>query len=334
MRPGQRLFSFASFALDLRRGCLRGPDGEIDLRPKSFKVLRYLVENAGRLVPKDEIMRAVWPNVIVGDESLARCVSDVRLALRDRAQRIVRTVPRRGYLLAVPTSETEADVASAEGPAADASGVAIVKLQPAERRQLTVMSCGVVGSPAFASRLDPEDLRAAIAEYHRCCTELIGRFGGVVAAFPGDRVLAYFGYPEAHENDAERAVRAGLALVDAVATLDIRLFSPLHVRVGIASGIVVLGGAALDAVGRDPIAIGEAPDLADQLQSAASPDAVVIAASTRHLVRSLFDYRELGRVTLEGLAEPVPAWQVVGTSSAEKSLRGVARRALDAVNRP
>jgi len=327
MRPGQRLFSFASFALDLRRGCLRGPDGEIDLRPKSFKVLRYLVENAGRLVPKDEIMRAVWPNVIVGDESLARCVSDVRLALRDRAQRIVRTVPRRGYLLAVPTSETEADVASAEGPAADASGVAIVKLQPAERRQLTVMSCGLVGSTALASRMDPEDLRAVIAAYHQCCSELIDRFGGMVAAFSGDRVLAYFGYPEAHEDDAERAVRTGLALVDAVAKLQFRLAPPLHIRIGIASGLVVLGGAALDKTGREPMATGEAPDLAAQLLAIAPADAVIIAASTRHLVRGFFDYRELGRVALEGLAESATAWQVIGTSGPKVASRRCATRA-------
>src|SRR5208282_4444889 len=114
MQPLERIFKFEGFSLDLRRGCLRGPDGEIELRPKSFEVLRYLVENAGRLVPKDEIVDVVWPNVIVSDESLARCISDVRLALRDRGQRIVRTVPRRGYLLAVPICEAEAEVGSAD----------------------------------------------------------------------------------------------------------------------------------------------------------------------------------------------------------------------------
>src|SRR5208282_66711 len=112
MQPPERAFQFEGFTLDLRRGYLRGADGEIELRPKSFEVLRYLVENAGRLVSKDEIMKAVWPNVIVTDESLARCVSDVRFALGDRRQRIIRTVPRRGYLLTVPAAEAEANVAA------------------------------------------------------------------------------------------------------------------------------------------------------------------------------------------------------------------------------
>jgi DNA-binding winged helix-turn-helix (wHTH) protein len=129
MQPVERSFSFDRFTLDLRRGCLRGPDGEIELRPKSFEVLRYLVENAGRLVPKDEIIEAVWPNVVVSDESLARCVSDVRLALRDRGQRIIRTVPRRGYLLAVPIWDVEADTTSAERPAVDASIIPLADTQ-------------------------------------------------------------------------------------------------------------------------------------------------------------------------------------------------------------
>jgi DNA-binding winged helix-turn-helix (wHTH) protein len=127
MQPDQRSFSFDNFTLDLRRGCLRGAEGEIELRPKSFEVLRYLVENAGRLVPKDELIKAVWPSVIVTDESLARCVSDVRLALGDRGQRIIRTVPRRGYLLAVRTDEAEAS-------AADQASEAVSLRDPAAHR--------------------------------------------------------------------------------------------------------------------------------------------------------------------------------------------------------
>ena len=101
---GEKTFRFEGFALDLKRGCLRTDDREIELRPKSFEVLRYLVENAGRLVPKDELIKAIWPNVTVTDESLARCVSDVRLALNDSEQRIIKTLPRRGYLFAAPVS--------------------------------------------------------------------------------------------------------------------------------------------------------------------------------------------------------------------------------------
>ena len=137
----------------------------------------------------------------------------------------------------------------------------------------------------------------------------------MVAAFP-DRVIAYFGYPEAHEDDAERAVRAGLALTEAVAKLEIRLGPSLHVRIGIASGLVVASGSAREEAGHEPVAIGEAPDLAVQLQSIAPADAVVIAATTRHLVRGLFEYREVRRVSLEGMAEPAAAWQVVSASAA------------------
>ena len=154
---------------------------------------------------------------------------------------------------------------------------------------------------------------------------MIGRFGGIVLRSTGDRVIAYFGYPEAHEQDAERAVRAGLALIDAAPKLVVRPAPSLHVRIGIATGLVVAGAAALDGAAHEPIAIGEAPDLATQLQSIAPADTVVIAASTRDLVRGLFEYGEVGHLALEGLAEPVPAWQVVGTSVAEncfEALRG------------
>jgi DNA-binding winged helix-turn-helix (wHTH) protein len=152
MQPLERVFKFEGFTLDLRRGCLRGPDGEIELRPKSFDVLRYLVENAGRLVPKYEIVNVVWPKVIVSDESLTRCISDVRLALRDRGQRIVRTVPRRGYLLAVPISEAEPEVGSAESAAADLAIIPRSVYQIAADKALDVVSLG-----DLATHRDPSD---------------------------------------------------------------------------------------------------------------------------------------------------------------------------------
>jgi DNA-binding winged helix-turn-helix (wHTH) protein len=124
MQPvDNRTFRFEGFTLDLRCGSLCGADGEISLRPKSFEVLRYLIENAGRLVRKDEIIRAVWPNVVVTDESLTRCVSDVRLALHDHGQRIIRTAPRRGYLLAASVSASAADAESAQHAATSAPTV-------------------------------------------------------------------------------------------------------------------------------------------------------------------------------------------------------------------
>ena len=187
----------------------------------------------------------------------------------------------------------------------------------AERRQLTVMFCDLVGSTVLSARLDPEDLRGIIAAYHRCCTELIERNGGFVAKYMGDGVLAYFGYPQAHEHDAERAVQAGLALVQALPKLDTATCVPLQMRVGIATGLVVVGDLIGAGAAQEQAVVGETPNLAARLQALAEPGAVVIAASTRQLTGGLFEYRDLGTVFLKGFAENVPAWQVLSVSAAE-----------------
>jgi class 3 adenylate cyclase len=186
----------------------------------------------------------------------------------------------------------------------------------AERRQLTVMFCDLVGSTSLSARLDPEDLRGIIGAYHRCCTELVER-NGFVAKYMGDGVLAYFGYPQAHEHDAERAVRAGLNLVDVVPKLSNPAGEPLQVRVGIATGLVVVGDLIGAGAAQEQVVVGETPNLAARLQALAESGAVVIASSTRQLIGGLFEYRDLGSVALKGFAEDVPAWQVVGASAAE-----------------
>jgi class 3 adenylate cyclase len=187
----------------------------------------------------------------------------------------------------------------------------------AERRQLTVMFCDLVGSTALSARLDPEDLRGIIGAYHGCCTELVERNGGFVAKYIGDGVLAYFGYPQAREHDAERAVRAGLNLVEAVPKLATNAGSPLQVRVGIATGLVVVGDLIGAGAAQEQAVVGETPNLAARLQALAEPGAVVIASSTRQLIGGLFEYRDLGSVSLKGFVENVPAWQVLGTGTAE-----------------
>jgi class 3 adenylate cyclase/predicted ATPase len=187
----------------------------------------------------------------------------------------------------------------------------------AERRQLTVMFCDLVGSTELSGRLDPEDLRGIIGAYHRCCTDLIERNGGFVAKYMGDGVLAYFGYPQAHEHDAERAVRAGLALVEAVPKLATNVGSPLRVRVGIATGLVVVGDLIGAGAAQEQAVVGETPNLAARLQALAEPGAVAIASSTRQLIGGLFECRDLGTVALKGFAENVPAWQVLSISAAE-----------------
>jgi class 3 adenylate cyclase/tetratricopeptide (TPR) repeat protein len=187
----------------------------------------------------------------------------------------------------------------------------------AERRQLTVMFCDLVGSTALSAKLDPEDLRGIITAYHRCCTELVERNGGFVAKYMGDGVLAYFGYPQAHETDAERAVRAALNLVEAVPKLATHAGSPLQVRIGIATGLVVVGDLIGAGAAREQAVVGETPNLAARLQVLAEPGAVVIASSTRRLTAGLFEYRDLGTVALKGFAENVAAWQVLGTGAVE-----------------
>jgi class 3 adenylate cyclase/predicted ATPase len=200
------------------------------------------------------------------------------------------------------------------------------RVEEAERRQLTVMFCDLVGSTELSSRLDPEDLRDLIAAYHRAVGETIAGFDGFVAKYMGDGVLIYFGYPRAHEDDAERAVRAGLGLIDAVGRLDVKSVK-LQARVGIATGLVVVGDLIGEGSAQEQSVVGETPNLAARLQALAEPDAVVIAAGTRRLVGDLFEYRDLGAVEVKGIAPPVSAWQVLRPSvvaSRFEALRGSA----------
>ena len=154
--------------------------------------------------------------------------------------------------------------------------------ETAERRQVTVMFSDLVGSTALSARMDPEDLREVISAYHKCAAETVRRFGGFVSQYLGDGVLVYLGYPEAHEDDAERAVRAGLELVAAVR--DLKTHAALQARVGIATGMVVVGDLMDAGNAKERGIIGETPNLAARLQGFAAPNGVVIADSTRRLL--------------------------------------------------
>jgi class 3 adenylate cyclase len=201
----------------------------------------------------------------------------------------------------------------AEQPS-EVPGLAPAQSSEAERRQLTVMFCDLVGSTPLSARLDPEDLRAVIGAYHRCVDAVIEKSGGFVAKYMGDGVLCYFGYPRADEHDAERAVRAGLALVEAVAGLDT---PPLKVRVGIATGLVVVGDLVGKGAAQEQAVVGQTPNLAARLQALAEPGTVVLAPSTRRLTGGLFDYEDLGAVEIKGLDMPVEASRVLRSSGAE-----------------
>ena len=177
------------------------------------------------------------------------------------------------------------------------------------------MFSDLVGSTALSARMDPEDLREVISAYQKCVAETVQRFGGFVAKYMGDGVLVYFGYPQAHEDDAERAVRAGLELIEAVGGL--KSGAPLQTRVGIATGLVVVGDLIGSGEAQERGIVGETPNRAARLQSAAEPNTVVIAEGTRKLLGNLFDLKDLGAQDLKGMGDHVKAWAILRPASVE-----------------
>ena len=212
--------------------------------------------------------------------------------------------------IAALRADTSVSPTVTHGAATDAS-----PRDTAERRQVTVMFSDLVGSTALSARMDPEDLREVISAYQKRVTETVRRFGGFVAKYMGDGVLIYFGYPQAHEDDAERAVRAGLELVAAVSGL--KTHAPLQSRVGIATGLVVVGDLIGSGASQEQAIVGETPNLAARLQGVAEPNRVVIAESTRKLVGNLFELENLGPKELKGIAAPVRAWTALRQASVE-----------------
>jgi len=202
----------------------------------------------------------------------------------------------------------------------------------AERRQLTVMFCDLVGSTRLSRQLDPEELRDINRIYQDAAKAAIERYEGYIARYMGDGVLAYFGYPRAHEDDAERSIRAGLELVEAVANLDRNAARghavDLAVRVGIATGPVVVGDIVGEGASQESAVIGETPNLAARLQAIASPNSIVIASGTHDLAAGGFEYRDLGRHDVKGIEEPVHAWRVIAPVSVEGRFEAVHRTGL------
>jgi class 3 adenylate cyclase/predicted ATPase len=187
----------------------------------------------------------------------------------------------------------------------------------AERRQLTVLFCDLVGSTELSARLDPEDMGALIRTYQECCTEGVRQWDGHVAKYMGDGVLAYFGYPRAHEDDAERAVRAGLALTNAAGRMTGPSGETLAARVGIATGVVMVGDLIGEGAAQEQTVVGETPNLAARLQVLARPGSMVISQATRRLLGGLFELTDLGPQRLRGFAEPLSAWRVEGEGRAD-----------------
>ena len=215
---------------------------------------------------------------------------------------------RRKMLRAIANLEAHKITVAAAAPAGPPRDTA-------ERRQVTVMFSDLVGSTALSARMDPEDLREVITAYQKCVAEAVRRFGGFVAKYMGDGVLVYFGYPEAHEDDADRAVRAALELIAAVTALNAPV--ALQTRVGIATGLVVVGDLVGSGDAQERGIVGETPNLAARLQDVAKPNTVAIAEGTRKLLGNLFELEDLGAKELKGISGPVRAWATLRPASVE-----------------
>jgi class 3 adenylate cyclase/DNA-binding winged helix-turn-helix (wHTH) protein/tetratricopeptide (TPR) repeat protein len=356
--PSSPQWVFGPFRLDPEHACLWYGAKAVPLPPKIFAVLRYLVTHPNRLVSKDELLDAVWPETAVSDAVVRVAIGTLRKALDDTAQtpRYIATLPRRGYrfLASVTSVAEDTSVVSSytglvtsvalqsptgEPPGAPATplpntpappflpGVALpLDMLPspeAERRPITVLLCKLVDLTTLAGHLDPEDLREVVQAYHQICVEVIQRFDGYLAQYLGDGVLAYFGYPVAHEDDAQRAVRTGLGMVEAIGPLTTRLTLPredrLAVRLGVHTGVVVVG--AVGAGDRyAPLALGETPNIAACLQALAAPNTLVISAATYRLIEGYFTCEALGGQPFDGLAQPLRLYRVLGPSGAQSRL--------------
>jgi len=210
------------------------------------------------------------------------------------------------------------DLGQTSTAATAASGPTLAKptrQDDAERRQLTVMFIDLVGSTELSTTLDPEDLRSVIGTYHKCVAETVARLDGFITKYMGDGVLGYFGDPQAHEEDAERAVRTGLALIEAVGKL--RIQKPLQVRIGVATGLVVVGDLVGSGEAQERGVVGETPNLAARLQGIAEPNTVVVGERTRKLLGNLFELEDLGPRGLKGIAAPVRAFAALRPSPVE-----------------
>ncbi len=316
------IYFFDEYSLDSERRELRRGDHVVAVEPQVFDLLEHLIRNRGRVVDKDELIAEVWRGRIVSESTLSSRITAVRHAVRDSGaeQRLIRTLARKGFRFVGSVREQP----RLEGEAADklmppasspAPRPARSRTSAAERRQVTIMVCSIAEMATLSARCDPEELREVIAAYCRDIRAIVERHGGHVTRYTDDRVVGYFGYPQAHEDDAERAVRAGLAAANVIGELRTAgLAEPMRGRVGIATGLVVVGNPVGDDPASEHVVSGETPYVAASLQALGDAGQVVISARTRQLVRNLFDYRELATPPPLGSAEAMAAAVVVGES--------------------
>jgi DNA-binding winged helix-turn-helix (wHTH) protein/predicted ATPase len=316
------IYLFDRYSLDPERRELRRGNDVVSVEPQVFDLLAHLIRHRRRVVDKEELIAEIWNGRIVSESTLSSRITAVRHAVGDSGgeQRLIRTLARKGFRFvgAVheqlrPDDEVADTAGSPDKQPEPASVIAVARAKAAERRQVTILVCNLVETPTLSARVDPEELRELIDHYSCEIRELLERHGGYVARNTGEGLVGYFGYPVAHEDDAERAVRAGLAAAGVVGKLEsIASSRPLQGRVGIATGLVLVGPS----IGADPTdqpVTGETPYLAACLQGLGEPAQVVISGSTRDLVRNLFIYRDL-KIQRNRIAGSVGACVVLGES--------------------
>jgi len=313
--------------------CMLSRAGQcIRLQPKVCQVLAYLLQHSDRVVTRQELCAAVWPDLLGRDAALESTIRAVRHAVGDTGgdQRVIQTWDRHGYRVVLPVEAAAEpdDAAPAVEPLAATSpdssdpeptaappqpDASLPSVAEAERRQLTVLFCDLVSSTALSTQLEMEDYLDVIRRYQAACADVIQRWNGYIAQYLGDGVLVYFGYPLAHEDDSRRAVYAGLGIVDALAALNRRLEQEhgvrLTARLGVHTGPVIIGAMGTGAR-QELLAVGETPNLAAQIQTLAPPNTVVISDVTYRLITGYFICRPMILQEIKGLAKPVTLYQV------------------------
>jgi class 3 adenylate cyclase/tetratricopeptide (TPR) repeat protein len=334
MMMAPRSLQFASFTLDLDRLCLLGPSGRAELRPKSFEVLRYLVEHAGRVVGKEAVIEAVWPDVTVTDESLTRCISEIRHAIGDESQRIIQTVPKRGYLLDVPISVGDVTPAPAPADKLVPSAVREPEAEPVdrdvrvgERKHVTVLCADLKQSLERVAERDPEEALKIFEAVLPLMTQAVHQYEGTVNFVTGDGIMALFGAPLAYEDHAVRACYAALQIQEAVGRyaqgLQQAAEVPILIRAGLNSGEVVIRTIA-NGARTECHAMGQAIHLADRLAQIAAPGTCLIGAETRRLAEGHVEVAALEPIT----GERDPVYELVGARPAETRFQALAARGL------
>jgi class 3 adenylate cyclase len=306
------IFLFEGFRLDRRGGGLFHADEQgvfvpVAVGSRALSVLCALVERHGDLVSKDEIMTAVWPGIVVADSNLPIQILALRRILDHGRTHgsFIQTVAGRGYRFVAsvthPSGNKLDEAAEIEAPTTSVGHGSL-----AERRPVTVLSGGILGFPLSSTELDPEELLDTMGALQRALTDVVSRYGGFAANLHGDAFFAYFGYPVAHEDDAERAVRTGLTLIDEIQRFEAP--NRLQASIGIATGLVVIGDVIAERTGPQPSLVGAAPSLATRLQALAEPNTLLIADTTRRQVGAIFELEDLGSLSLSGASQRI--WRV------------------------